>query len=405
LFFLSEIRRHIWRNKGRSLLSVGIAALLVSFVGIYIGNIRKNEVALKSLADTITVTAQITNQNGSRLIGLEIMTNRLDALLSADITEPLYTAQAGGNLELINRVEFVKACDTTIIGANSLQALLSVSGEEIIFADGWDETYLEGKEPVCVVSESYAARHDISIGDTLSFPMYIYKFNKDGYTFNFIKVGEPSLTVIGTFQQGSDSSDTQNMIVPINWLRLFVEESGNTFYYDSARCTIKNPLYLNDFKAYMKEKHFGEAVPKADDRRSGDELIVQDRIFIETASKLQENIKTFRWFQIPFFLIIILLIQLVSFLILRSYRQEMAIASSLGHPKLSGAASYFLETMFLYLSGCILVLPMLMGVAGIGFANMMLIFLLFFICACIGIWVALLLLLRFDTIALLTKID
>ncbi|MBE5967446.1 MAG: ABC transporter permease [Lachnospiraceae bacterium] len=405
MFFLSEIRRHIWRNKGRSLLSVGIAALLVSFVGIYIGNIRKNEVALKSLADTITVTAQITNQNGSRLIGLEIMTNRLDALLSADITEPLYTAQAGGNLELINRVEFVKACDTTIIGANSLQALLSVSGEEIIFADGWDETYLEGKEPVCVVSESYAARHDISIGDTLSFPMYIYKFNKDGYTFNFIKVGEPSLTVIGTFQQGSDSSDTQNMIVPINWLRLFVEESGNTFYYDSARCTIKNPLYLNDFKAYMKEKHFGEAVPKADDRRSGDELIVQDRIFIETASKLQENIKTFRWFQIPFFLIIILLIQLVSFLILRSYRQEMAIASSLGHPKLSGAASYFLETMFLYLSGCILVLPMLMGVAGIGFANMMLIFLLFFICACIGIWVALLLLLRFDTIALLTKID
>lgn len=405
MFFLSEIRRHIWRNKGRSLLSVGIAALLVSFVWIYIGNIRKNEAALKSLADTITVTAQITNRNGSRLIGLEIMTNRLDALLSADITEPLYTAQAGGNLELINRVEFVKACDTTIIGANSLQALLSVSGEEIIFADGWDETYLEGKEPVCVVSESYAARHDISIGDTLSFPMYIYKFNKDGYTFNFIKVGEPSLTVIGTFQQGSDSSDTQNMIVPINWLRLFVEESGNTFYYDSARCTIKNPLYLNDFKAYMKEKHFGEAVPKADDRRSGDELIVQDRIFIETASKLQENIKTFRWFQIPFFLIIILLIQLVSFLILRSYRQEMAIASSLGHPKLSGAASYFLETMFLYLAGCILVLPMLMGVAGIGFANMMLIFLLFFICACIGIWVALLLLLRFDTIALLTKID
>lgn len=369
------------------------------------GNIHKNETTLKNLGDTIPVTAQITNRNGSRLIGLEIRTSRLDELLSADITEAIYTAQAGGNLDPINQVEPVKACDTLILATNSLQGMPSVSREEITFADGWNETYLEGDEPVCVVSEIYAGRNDISIGDSLSFPMYTYKFNKDGYSFNYIKLGEASLTVIGIFQNGSGSLDTQNMIIPINWLRLFVEDSGNSFYYDSARCTINNPLNLNEFKAYMKEQNFGEVIPDADDRRSGDELIIQDKIFIETASKLQENLEIFRRFQLPFFLIIILLILLVSFMIMRSYRQEMAVASSLGRPKLSVSILYFLETLALYLAGCIFVFPLLISVTGIAVTNLITVYLLFLGCACIGICIALALLLRFDTIALLTKID
>jgi hypothetical protein len=384
---------------------VGIAALLVSFVGLYMGNIKKNEVTLKSLANTIPVTAQITNRNGSREIGLEITTNSLDALLSADITDPVYTAQAAGNLDPINRVEPVKICDTAIVGANSLLALPAVTSDGVTFGDGWDKTYLEGDKPLCVVSEAYAIRHDISIGDTLSFPMYIYKYNKDGLSFKFIEVGEPTLTVIGILQQENMSDATLQMLVPINWLRLLVEESGTNFYYDSARCTIKNPLNLNDFKAYMEETSFGEVNLEADDRRSGDKLLIQDKIFIETASKIQDNLNMFRWFQIPFFIIIVLLIILVSFLVLRSYQKNMAIASSLGRQKLLSGTSYLLENLLLYLTGCIFVLPMLVGVTGIGIVGMLPIFLLFLGCACIGIWVALVLLLCFDTLVLLTKID
>lgn len=405
MFFISEIWRHIWRNKGRSLLSAGIAALLVSFVGLYLGNIQRNEATLKRLADTTKITAQVTNRNGSRQIGLEIPVKSLDALLSADIAEPAYTARAGGNLELINRVEPVKACDTIISGANSLLALPFLSSEEITFAQGRDETYLEGEEPLCIVSESYAARHDVSIGDTLSFPMYIYKYNRDGASFQFIGIGAPELTVIGIFSKKGKGDDTEEMIVPVNWLRLTVEESGNAFYYDSARCTVKNPLKLNEFKAYMNEKHFGEVLSKSEDGRSGDRLIVQDKIFVETASKLLENINTFRWFWIPFFITIISLIMLVSFLTLRSCRREMAIASSLGRPGLVSAASSFLETFLLYLGGCIFALPVLAGMAGVGISNMLPVCILFLGCACIGIWAALALLLRFDTLALLTKID
>lgn len=193
--------------------------------------------------------------------------------------------------------------------------------------------------------------HNITIGDNISFPMYVYKYNKDEFSFKFIEVGTSRLTVIGTFKKKNTSDTVQHMIVPVNRLRLFVEENGKSFYYDFARCKIKDPLYLNKFKAYMEEMNFGEVNLEAADRRSGNKLIVQDKIFIETASKLQENAYIFRRFQFLFLIIILLLIVLVSFMILRGYRQEMAIASSLGRPKILSAVSFFLENLFLYLLG------------------------------------------------------
>lgn len=405
MFYISEIWRRLWRNKGRSLLSVCIAALLVSFVGIYMGNIKKNEITLQSLSDTIPVTAQITNRNGSRNIGLEINTNTLDKLLSEYITDPIYTAQAGGNLDPINRVEPVKMCDTTIVATNHVSAVPFIAEAGITYLEGWDETYLGRDEALCTVSESYAARHDISIGDTISFPLYVIKYEKDGMAHKFVEVGQPSLTVIGTFQGKSEIADTQQMIVPVNWLRLYTEDKGIPFYYDSALATVKDPLNLNEFKSYMEEMNFGAVDLKASDRRSGDKLIVQDKIFIETASKIQDNLKMFQMFQVPFVILIVILIILVSFLILRSYQKDMAIASSLGRQKMISGVSYFLENMILYLFGCIIVLPILLHITGIGISSMLSIYLLFLGCAGIGIWGALLLLLRFDTLALLTKLD
>lgn len=405
MFFITEIWHRIWRNKARSLLSIIIALFLVFVVGLYMGNIKKNEIALKNIGNAIPVTAQITNLNGSLDIGLEIDTKYLEAFLSADITNPVFTARAGGNLESINRVEPVKICDTAIMGANSLSAFPFMKENEIIFSENWGSAYLSGDKPVCIISESYAETHNITLGDELTFPIYVLKYHQDGITFDYIEVGEPTITVIGIFQQGMGADEIQQMIVPIRWLSKLVKKNGTSFYYDSARGTLRNPLKLNNFKAYMEENNFGEINLEANDRRSGDRLIVQDKIFIETATKLLHNIKMFRIFQHPFFILIVLLIILVSFLNLRSYQKEIAIASSLGRPGLISGFSFFLENLLLYLIGCIAILPILLYITEIGLLEMLYIYLLFIVCASIGIWSALGLLFRFNTLELLTRID
>lgn len=108
---------------------------------VYAGNIQNNQTALRNLSREIPVTAQVVSRNGALQIGLTIRTRHVDALLSADIREPLYTALAGGNIEPENQVANIKNCDTSITGINSLAAL--TSGEQVVFADGWDATFVQ----------------------------------------------------------------------------------------------------------------------------------------------------------------------------------------------------------------------------------------------------------------------
>ncbi|MEG1427975.1 MAG: hypothetical protein RSC76_09830, partial [Oscillospiraceae bacterium] len=308
------------------------------------------------------------------------------------------------NLEEKNRIGAVKSCDTQIIGINHCDALLLSAKERISYGENWNESVFTSDQPVCIVSEDYAARHRISVGDALRFPLYISKYEGVGTQFRFVAVGEAMLQVIGTYLGGSDiSAESANMVVPIRWLHPFVERSGIDYTYTSFRATVKNPLQLNRFKAQMKEKHFHEIDPNTLEERKGDRLQINDKLFIETADGIQGNIAIFRWFQLPFLMLIILLLLFILFLILRSSRKNMAIACSLGQPKGMCALRYFTENIVLMFLGCITTFPVLLitvGRAGIGR-----IYLLFLACACIGIALALALLLRFDSLELLTKTD
>lgn len=404
MFLFSEILHHINRNRGRSLLLVGVAALMVSCIALYTGTMENNQAALKNLSQAIPVTVQVVGPNGQQQIGLEIDTQHMEALLSSDIVAPLYTALASGNLEEKNRVEAVKSCDTQLIGVNHSDALSLSAQERITYDEGWDETVFTGDQPVCIVSLEYAKTHRVSLGDTLRFPLYISKYEGAGMQFRFVEVGEAALQVVGTYQADSDvSAESANMAVPIRWLYSFVENAGIDYTYTSFQATVKNPLQLNAFKAQMKEKHFREVDPDALDARKGDRLQINDQLFIETADGIQGTIAIFRWFQLPFFLLIILLLTFILFLVLRNARKDMAIACSLGRPKPLCALRYFTENMILMLAGCSISLPvLLLFVAPAGIAA---IYLLFLACACVGSALALALLLRFDSLGLLTKID
>ena len=96
---------------------------------------------------------------------------------------------------------------------------------------------------------------------------------------------------------------------------------------------------------------------------------------------------------------------LVVFLVLRSSRHELAIASSLGRPKVQSALARLLAVLALDLLGCIIALPIMVGAAGITLPTALLIGGLFLACGLVGSMVALALLLRFDTLTLLTKVD
>ena len=199
MFLVREIFRSFRRRKVQSLLLLGTGILLFSFLGIYWGNIRGNQKTIKALSHTMPVYVQIINRDGSQEIGLEITSGQMDALLQAGVKNPVYTAQAGGNIDPAGDQEPVKVCDTIITAANTMEAL-SVEEKDISFLESHGPDFLQTDQPWCLINEKYGAQHKISPGDEIELTLYGIKYDSQGLSSKFQKIGRARLLVIGTLQ-------------------------------------------------------------------------------------------------------------------------------------------------------------------------------------------------------------
>ena len=293
-----------------------------------------------------------------------------------------------------------------VTAVSGLSALVGVTEENIAFENGYDLSFLERAEPLCVVSQSYAAQYGLNSGDTLSMPFYVTRYNDDGFSLRYEHLGMQGVKIIGVYADSASGSAVPcSMIVSVPWLQTVVKENNLRFYYSSFRCALRDPMKLNDFKDAMRGAGFAKPDPNALDERHGDTLVVDDQLFIETAEKLEQNLKVLRWFLAPFFALVIVLVTLVTFLLLRSTRRDMAISLSLGRPKILSGCACFFGTLIANVCGCAVAVPILLCTAGLALGQILTICGLYLASSCVGVLLALILLLRFDALELLTKID
>lgn len=402
MVILKEMNYIVLRSRGRTALSVCIAALLVCCMSFYLGSIQTAESAEKNLAQVIPVTAQVVSRSGARTVGFEIDENHFANLMKADIKDAVYTASACANFQEQYRAEDVQGADTSVTAVSGLSALVGVTEENIAFENGYDLSFLERAEPLCVVSQSYAAQYGLNSGDTLSMPFYVTRYNDDGFSLRYEHLGMQGVKIIGVYaDSASGSSVPCSMIVSVPWLQTVVKDNNLRFYYSSFRCALRDPMKLNDFKDAMRGAGFAKPDPNALDERHGDTLVVDDQLFIETAEKLEQNLKVLRWF----LALVIVLVTLVTFLLLRSTRRDMAISLSLGRPKILSGCACFFGMLIANVCGCAVAVPILLCTAGLALGQILTICGLYLASSCVGVLLALILLLRFDALELLTKID
>lgn len=386
------------RSRGRSVLILCIAALLAACMAFYVGNIGASEAALQSLSDSVPVTVRITSRNGAKTAGLNIEAKPFDHLMEAGVHDVQCTAVAAGAFSPeVRAQEMFLGGDTTVRAGNSLEAL-ELSAEDLHFVDGQSAAFLIGDSAQCVISEDYAERTGLHPGDTLSLEIYAVRQSMNGTIYQ--KIGDAALEIIGTHSAAGGA----DVILPVRYLRAEAETAGVSFLYDSCSALVDDSTHLKDFKAEM-QKYFMDINPSAEDPNAGDALSVEDELFVKTASRLRQNIALFQSMLVPFFALIIGLVVLTTFLIMRSTRRDMAIARSLGVSKWRCAAPNFIGTVLLDMLGCAVTLPILSAALHIPALSALVIFGLFTLCAALGTAVALLCLLRFDTLTLLTQVD
>lgn len=386
------------RSRGRSVLVLCIAALLAACMAFYVGNIGVNKAALQSLSDSVPVTVRITSRNGAKTAGLNIEAKPFDHLTEAGVHDVRCTAVAAGAFSPeVRAQEMFLGGDTIVRAGNSLEAL-ELSADNLHFADGQNAAFLSGDSAQCVIGEDYAERTGLHPGDTLSLEIYTVRQSMNGTIYQMI--GNAALEIIGTHSAPGGA----DVILPVNFLRTEAETAGVSFLYDSCSALVDDSTHLKDFKAEM-QKYFMDINPSAEDPNAGDALSVEDELFVKTASRLRQNIALFQSMLVPFFALIIGLVVLTTFLTMRSTRRDMAIARSLGVSKWRCAAPNFISTVLLDMLGCAVILPILSAALHIPALSAHAIFGLFTLCAALGTAAALLCLLRFDTLTLLTQVD
>ena len=280
MVILKEMNYIVFRNRGRTALSVCIAALLVCCMSFYLGSIQTAESAEENLAQVIPVTAQVVSRSGARTVGFEIDENHFANLMKADIKDAVYTASACANFQEQYRAEDVQGADTSVTAVSGLSALVGVTEESIAFENGYDLSFLENAEPLCVVSQSYAAQYGLNSGDTLSMPFYVTRYNDDGFSLRYEHLGMQGVKIIGVYADSASGSAVPcSMIVSVPWLQTVVKENNLRFYYSSFRCALRDPMKLNDFKDAMRGAGFAKPDPNALDERHGDTLVVDDQLF------------------------------------------------------------------------------------------------------------------------------
>lgn len=386
------------RSRGRSVLVLCIAALLAACMAFYVGNIGVNKAALRSLSDSVPVTVRITSRNGAKTAGLNIEAKPFDHLTEAGVHDVRCTAVAAGAFSPeVRAQEMFLGGDTIVRAGNSLEAL-ELSADNLHFADGQSAAFLSGDSAQCVIGEDYAERTGLHPGDTLSLEIYTVRQSMNGTIYQMI--GDAALEIIGTHSAPGGA----DVILPVNFLRTEAETAGVSFLYDSCSALVDDSTHLKGFKAEM-QKYFMDINPSAEDPNAGDALSVEDELFVKTASRLRQNIALFQSMLVPFFALIIGLVVLTTFLTMRSTRRDMAIARSLGVSKWRCAAPNFISTVLLDMFGCAVILPILSAALHIPALSAQVIFGLFTLCAALGTAAALLCLLRFDTLTLLTQVD
>lgn len=401
MFIFRELSYQL-RRKKQTLILISAAALLIGCMTFYLGNIQSTQAALDGLAESTPVTVTVTSRDGGRSGGLCIDTERFEALAAAGVHNVrCHSSFVGAYGETARAEDPFNGGDTSIVGANSVEAA-GLDPENVRFQDGWDSSFFSGTGNYAVVGESYAEEYELDLGDTVTLPVYLVEWGA-GNNLNYAPVGEMSLEIIGVcISEGAVDSNVA-FYMPVRAMREETERSGVDFCYQSLSCTLADPMQINEFKHALPAMGFLEPDPEGYATYSGDTIMIDDEMFIKIAGRLRQNLSLFQNMLLPFLCLILLLSLLIVFLTFRGSRREMAVSLSLGQPKGAILGKYLLFVLAVDLIAGTVMFPVICLGAGLSPIAALAVCGIFSAAMLLGGSLALLLLLRFEPMELLTK--
>lgn len=395
----------IIRNKKESILVVFTICFWVLFIGIYFDNIVKNKNLLIEVAKSVPISCEVTDISGKKQNDIEISTTKVDKLLKSKyISNSVYTSSAMSSFSKENCKK--NQFDIYLKATNNIKSCLFVNEEDIIFFEGYDRSFLESDKPICIIEKSYLDMYKLN--DEIQLPIYTQLYThsiKSLFDFEYIYNGKVELKIVGTYIDNGLADEPAQVVIPINCLRNIVEQANNSFYYSSMTFNISKPLMLNEVKKELNQIGFSQIRPNIQTDIRGDFITIDDSLFIDRANKIHNTIALYELLQIPFFLLIVLMINVIIFMLIRKKRMSMAISYSLGLSKIRLFYFQFIELVLLCMISMVLDFIVFMIFTELSIISTVILLGIVFVLMLIGIFIGLSQLFKFSIIDILTHSD
>ena len=348
--------RSLRRSKGKSLLALSVSLVLVLFLSAYSQSIAQHKRNLASLHQSITVTGQITNYNGSETDGLAIPDTAISALEASDyIANSYYTRTLLLFNAPLGEMDFEEFQNRLwkagrLVGANTITAIPEFSAQSAPLPEFWgdyDETLFASSQRVCILSEDLLQSLDLKLGDCFEFTLVE---NAKIIRANLANC-ETTLQIVGVYS----GPVRQRAYCPWGTISEFYRELKLSTR-DSARFELKNTQQLGAFKAMLEKLHFLSPYDlNPDDVISQDRLgfIINDRILANATGGIEGYI-AFMTALYPLIYILSACIGfVVSYLLIRLRKPEFALMRSLGASQGQCFSTFLGEQVFLSLLGAV----------------------------------------------------
>lgn len=413
-FPIRIVWRSILRNRSKSVLVPAVTLVLALFLGFFVSDLQTYQIRLDSVYEEMPVTAYVTDFTGRHNDGLSLMDKDLLPLADPDFVAETYRTQkihylllghgavpsvpsvpedaVGGGYAAETFQEKLMS-QPTLIGTNNLSAAPEFYFEGDVhfdFLDGYDASDFLGQEPICLANRAFMERNGIELGDYVGI---LTGADPDDKGMQYVPL---CLRVVGIYPAvtGRDSLYcplfvTENThlccdsITVYEYMRAYqrteaeyAENTGKEFVpdvrysdglkqiygpdgicyaeyqlhqkYASAAFLLQNTRELSDFKDRLIEKGYPPAGQLGFIRRT---IIISEASLVETVQSLNRHIRYMNALFIVFELLSVAIGFVVSYLLTKNRRPELAVSRSLGAGKRKTFVIFLLEQSVLFFIG------------------------------------------------------
>ena len=442
------------RGGAKNLIVPAVSLILILFIGIFSGQIIRSEREIDVLYDQSTVLGYYTTINGWRIEGLNLDRDVVEPVLESPFIEHVYHSSMMKSERILHSETMWTAPDLEAaiqdgdssnsynrpgglggglsFGGYGIQLGPEPEGEElltgqvkVVFTDdlrqspefffgdepitswlsGYDESIFKGEDALCIVSTQFAKKNGLEPDDILSILFLVEAMGDEqkywvsariAGLFNGVSAEEHIYLPFSMSEFTLEDVKRSRTGIP------YIEREDITLSYSSLSFRLQNLRNLSDFKEELAERGY-TSIGKYDRARKF--VVIEDTLLNSSVASLERHIAYMRILFVVTYLLAAVIGFVISYLMTKSRRKELAMMRSMGAGRLRTFFAFFTEQAVLAVVG----FGLGIAVLGLFFGGIFTVqwpyFLGYLACYVLGIALSILVMNRVNVMGILTKED